>query len=154
VDPWIYVLAITIVPWIELRGAIPVGILQYGLDPVKVFLAATFMNVMIILPLFIFLDWFFHIIEKIPLFDRIISRIQRKAGPYVEKYGEVGLALFVGMPLPGTGAYSGSLAAHILGIKNRRAYIGIASGVVIAGVIITLASTILYESLGFLLNTL
>ena len=62
----------------------------------------------------------------------------------------IGLCLFVAVPLPGTGAYSGALAAHIFGLKNKKAFVSIAAGVVIAGVLVMLASTAFKEALGWL----
>ncbi|MBD3261189.1 MAG: small multidrug export protein [Candidatus Altiarchaeales archaeon] len=150
--PWLYVVLVTCLPWIELRGSIPLGVLGLGLNPVLVFLVAGLVNVAVIYPAFWFLDWFFDFMMRIPVFGRVLARTQAKARPYVEKYGEVGLVLFVGVPLPGTGAYSGSLAAHVLGIKNRRAASSIALGVLLAAVVITLASTVFRESLGWFLN--
>ena len=151
---WLVVLVVTMIPWLELRGSIPLGILKYDLNPVLVFLTALTANVILIPALFVFLDYFFDILTKFPFFDRVVSRTHRRSKPYVEKYGTIGLALFVGVPLPFTGVYSGSLAAHILGVKDRRALAGIALGALIAGVLVTLFSTVLYDSMGFLLKTL
>lgn len=148
-DNWIYVILITMVPWIELRGSIPVGI-GLGLDPLSVFVVAVLVNIAVIVPAFIFLDWFFHFMESNKFMGRIIDKTRGKAKPYVDKYGMIGLALFVGVPLPGTGAYSGSLAAHLLGIKNRKAFISIAAGVLIAGLTITVMSTGVKDVLGML----
>jgi len=151
VDPYIKIIAITMLPYIELRGSIPYGILKEGLNPLIVFLVATTANILIIYPAFVFLDWFFHLMKKIPLLDKTIKKTREKARPYVDKYGMVGLAFFVGVPLPGTGAYSGALAAHILGIKNKRAALAIAAGVIFAGIVVTLVSTVFYETIGWLL---
>ena len=151
-NPWLYLVAITLLPYVELRGSIPVGIAM-GLPPVPVFLVATLVNIAIIYPAFIFLDWFFHLLERVPFLNRAIVKTRQKAKPYVDRYGMAGLAVFVGVPLPGTGAYSGALAAHLFGIKDRKAFVAIASGVVFAGVVITLAATIFRETLGWLLLT-
>ncbi|MFH1404120.1 MAG: small multi-drug export protein [Candidatus Altiarchaeota archaeon] len=148
---WLQVVFLAVLPWLELRGAIPYGIVR-GLDPVLVFIVATTANVAIIYPLFKFLDWFFFLLNKLPFMDRIISRVQNKAKPYVDKYGFMGLAFFVGVPLPGTGAYSGALAAHVLGIKNRKGLLSIILGVVFAGVVITLLSTVFKGTVDWLLK--
>ncbi len=150
-EDWLWVLLITCVPWIELRGSIPAGIIRFGLNPVLVFASAVLVNIAVIYPAFVFLDWFFDLMNSTPL-RHFIDRTQRKAQPYVEKYGMLGLALFVAVPLPGTGAYSGSLAAHIFGIKNRRAFLSIAAGVTAAGVAVTLMSTLFRDTFGWLLG--
>jgi uncharacterized membrane protein len=138
-------------PWIELRGSIPYGILKAGYSPAHVFLIASAINILVIYPAFIFLDFFFELLEKTPL-KHFIRRTQRNAKPYVEKYGMLGLCFFVAVPLPGTGAYSGALAAHIFGIKNKKAFMSIACGVLAAGVGVTVITLFFRESLGFLLN--
>ena len=150
-NPWLYVLLITMIPWIELRGSIPAGILL-GLNPVTVLIVALAANILVIYPAFIFLDFFFKLMEKIPFMNCIINKTQRKVRPYVDKYGFIGLMLFVGVPLPGTGAYSGALAAHILGVKNKKAFLAIAAGVAIAGVLVTLMATVFKETLGWILQ--
>jgi len=150
-NPWLYVLLVTVMPWIELRGGIPVGV-ALGLNPLLLLVVAVAANVAVIYPAFIFLDWFFHLMGRIPFMGRIIKKTQTKAKPYVERYGMAGLMVFVAVPLPGTGAYSGALAAHILGMKNRRAFVAIAFGVAVAGVAVLLISTVFRETLGWLLD--
>lgn len=153
-ENWIYLLIVSMLPWIELRGAIPLGILKYGYSPILVFLACTTANILIIPFINLFLDVFFDFMCRFRLFSFCVNRTQRKAGRHVEKYGPIGLALFVGVPLPGTGAYSGCLAAHILGVRGRTSNLAVAAGVLIAGIGVTLLSTVLYESLGWILDIL
>lgn len=150
-NPWLYVVVITMLPWIELRGGIPAGILM-GLNPLTVLIVAVIANSAIIYPAFVFLDWFFHLIERVPFFRRTIEKTHEKAKPYVDKYGIIGLMLFVGVPLPGTGAYAGALVAHLLGIKNKNAFVAITLGVVIAGIAVFLVATIFKETLGWILD--
>jgi len=52
---------------------------------------------------------------------RYVERVRKKAHPYVEKWGFLGLVVFVAIPLPGTGVWTGSLAAYIFGIEKRKA---------------------------------
>ena len=77
-----------------------------------------------------------------PLFDRffdwLFARTRRK-GRLIEQYQAVGLALFVAVPLPITGAWTGAIAAFVFGLKIIPSFIAIVSGVVMAGVIVTLA---------------
>lgn len=138
-NPLLYTIAITALPAIELRGAIPVGI-ALGLSPLTAFLISTLANIAIIFPIFLFLDHLFKYFRNFGIVDRVISRVQRKTQKYVEKYGPLGLLLFVAIPLPGSGAYSGCLAAYIFGISRKQSYSAIAGGVIIAGILVTLAS--------------
>ena len=149
---WLYVALISALPWIELRGGIPVGMFTFNMNPVAAFGVATLANVAIIYPAFVFLDWFFELMRKVPFMNGIIKKTHEKAKPYVDKYGMLGLGVFVAIPLPGTGAYSGALAAHLLGVKNRNAFVSIALGVVGAGIIVTVVCLFFRESLGFFIK--
>jgi len=149
-NAYAYALMITLVPAIELRGAIPVAI-AFGGNPLFVFLAATAANILLIFPIFFFLDSIFPYLRKVGLIDRILERVQKKAAPYVGRYGTQGLLVFVAVPLPGSGAYSGCLAAHVLGIPRRRAILAIAGGVLIAGIAVTAAVMGIVAGLKFFL---
>jgi len=142
-NAFLWMLVITVVPFIELRGAIPFG-LAAGLDPVLVIVSCTAFNILLIPVLFAVLHVVFDGLTQIPVFgkwfEKRLNKIHRKAGKYVDKYGPIGLALFVGVPLPGTGAYSGALAAYLFTMEKKKAMISIAIGVLIAGVLISLAS--------------
>jgi uncharacterized membrane protein len=80
------------------------------------------------------------VLEKI---INLVFRISRRRGKIVEKYGPVGLALFVAIPLPITGAWTGSIVAFLLGMSFKRAFPAIVVGVFIAGVIVTSAAVLL-----------
>jgi len=142
-NAFLWMLVITVVPFIELRGAIPFG-LAAGLDPVLVIVSCTAFNILLIPVLFAVLHVVFDGLTQVPVFgkwfEKRLNKIHRKAGKYVDKYGPIGLALFVGVPLPGTGAYSGALAAYLFTMEKKKAMISIAIGVLIAGVLISLAS--------------
>lgn len=152
ISKWAYLIGITLLPGIELRGSIPYGIFEGSLNPVNVFVVAVLTNILVIYPSFIFLDWFFDLLMKLPFAGYYIKKTRRKVKPYVEKYGVMGLAVFVSVPLPGTGAYSGALASHIFGLENKKAFISISLGVFVAGVLVYLISTVFHESYGWLLK--
>ena len=65
------------------------------------------------------------------------ERARQKLHPYVEKYGEWGVAVFIGVPLPGTGAYSGAVGSYLLGLDKRRLAVANLAGVLIAGAAVT-----------------
>jgi len=142
-NPLFYIIGITALPAIELRGAIPVGI-ALGVPPLTAFIVATLANIILILPIFYVLDTFFDFFRKYAWVDKIITQVQNKTQKYVEKYGVIGLLLFVAIPLPGSGAYSGCLAAYIFNVNRKQSHLSIAGGVMVAGILVYLAS------LGFL----
>jgi len=72
-------------------------------------------------------------------FDRFIERARNKLSATVEKWGWLGIAVFVAIPLPMTGAWTGTLGAWILGISKRRTMLAVILGVIVAGVIVTAA---------------
>ena len=136
-------MAIAMVPIIELRGAIPYGISQ-GLPYGEAFLAALIGNIIpvpiIILGIRGIFDWMRKRFPKVGAFvDRLESRGNEKA-ELVRRYKYLGLLLLVAIPLPGTGAWTGSLVAALFGMKKWRALLAVFLGVLTAGVIMTLAS--------------
>jgi uncharacterized membrane protein len=133
---------LTLAPFLELRASIPYGILVGGMHWFFVMVVAIFVNIILGAFLYVFIDKFIHILEKVPVFHRFwektVEKTQRKIEPYVEKYGEWGLALFIGIPLPGSGVYSGAIAAYLLGMDYKKFMMAVVAGVMIAGTIVTL----------------
>lgn len=136
------VILISMLPVFELRGAIPYGIALSNLNVITVFLVSVIANIVIIPVVFFFLDYVHHRLIHIQiyanLFERFVERTKSKAERYTTKYGYIGLALFVAIPLPITGAYTGTLAAWLLGIERKKALLALSVGVIVAGVIVTI----------------
>lgn len=136
------VFLLAMLPVMELRGAIPLA-LKWGIDPQSAFLLAFGGNLVPAAGLLLGLEILVERLRRKEIFDRLISKIfhhTRRRGKVVEKYGPLGLALFVAVPLPVTGAWTGSILAYLLGIPFRRAFPSIAAGVGAAGILVTLAS--------------
>jgi len=72
-------------------------------------------------------------------FNRFLKNVHRKTHKKVEKYGFIGLTLFVMIPLPITGAYTGTVAAWLFGMKKTNAFLAVSLGVAVAGIIVTMA---------------
>ena len=131
-------LLITISPILELRFGIPYGV-SNGLDPWFTFLIAVVANALIFFPIFFALPWLYDkFLSRIPLFDKYLDSLRKRGKPKVDKYGFWGLLLFVAVPLPITGVYTGTILAWLLGMDWKKAFPPIAVGVVIAGVIVLL----------------
>ncbi len=136
---------ITMLPFLELRASIPYGINVLRLPWLTVFIVCVIANMILGILVYFMLDKFinfflrFKIIE-IP-YKKIVLRTQKKIHGYVEKYGEIGVAIFIGIPLPGSGVYTGALGAYILGLKFKKFIIANIIGVLIAGIIVTILST-------------
>lgn len=134
------VVILSMLPISELRGAIPYGIAA-GINPIYVYFVAVISNIALIPILFFFLDYVHHHLLPMPiykkLFNAFVGRARHKVEKYTTKYGLIGLMLFVAIPLPVTGAYTGTLAAWILGLDKRKSIAALSAGVIIAGLIVT-----------------
>jgi uncharacterized membrane protein len=130
--------ALTLVPWIELRGSIPLAI-ALGWHPVAAAALAIGVNCALVLPTYFALDLFYaRWLSRIHLVRRTVEGARRRGAAVVDRYELLGLALFVAVPLPGTGAYSGTALAWLAGLPRWRAMAAVAAGVVVAGGAITL----------------
>ena len=136
----IMTMAIAAIPVVELRGAIPAGAAA-GLDPWLACVAAVIGNLLPVPFIILLVRQVFDWLSKRPFFAPKIDALERRAhlkGRMVRKYRLLGLVLFVAVPLPGTGAWTGALVAAFLNIRLRSALPAITLGVLIAGNIVTL----------------
>ena len=149
---YLWVFFLSMVPVLELRAAIPIGA-TLGLEWVANYLICV-IGTMIPVP--IILLFVRHVLEwmkKIPRLDKIALWVENKAQkntPKVQKYASLGLLIFVALPLPGTGAWTGALVAAMLDMRMKYAIPSIFCGVLIAGLIMSLASYGLVSFLTFL----
>jgi uncharacterized membrane protein len=124
--PYLKYMVLTIVPWIELRGAIPLAFQQGEQAYLPLILLA---NLAIYWPGWWFLQLVYHRIPEGTWVHRKLEGVRVKAHPMVEKYGFWGLAIFVAIPLPGTGAYSGTAAAWLLDMDPWKGFWSVSVGV-------------------------
>ena len=130
-------------PISELRGAIPIAISVYDFPWYYAFLFGVIGNLLPVPFILLFLDAIIPVLCKVPVLDRMIQWFlarTRRRGKIVERYERIGLALFVAIPLPITGAWTGSILAVLMGLRFRQAFLSIIAGVLIAGVIVTCAT--------------
>lgn len=149
---------VTLIPTLELRASIPLGILGgkieffnltlqgFGLNWVLVFLVCVITNIILGPLVYIFLNKFVNHFLKFKLFNRYyhkkVEKTQKKIKPYVERYGLLGIALFIGVPIPGSGSYTGAFGAYLLGLDYKKFIIANTIGVIIAGIIVTIVTLI------------
>jgi len=140
-NPYFLIVIITLTPPFELRASIPYGILVAREPWAPVVLVAAVVNILLGPILYFLLDNLLHLLLRLRLFDnlwrRTIVRTQRKIHPLVEKYGTLGLGLFIGVPLPGSGVYSGAFGGYLLGFSRREFYLATVIGVLIAAAAVT-----------------
>ena len=131
---------VSMVPVLELRFGIPWGV-ALGLTHLQAFLAAVVGNMVPIPFIVVYIRRIFKWMRKnLPRLDRLVDKLEAKAhlkGRKVTKYKYLGLAIFVAIPLPGTGAWTGGLIAAFLDMRLRKALPSIFAGVLVAGFLIT-----------------
>jgi uncharacterized membrane protein len=147
----IYAVLLSMLPISELRGGLPWAIIfaeEHGIPIAFVFLLIILANIVAVFIAFYFLDNLHHLFLKNEsykkFFEFYISKIQKKIDTFEKKYSATGflaLTLFVAIPLPATGAWSGVLIAWILGLDRNKSIWAISLGVVIAGILV-LAGTL------------
>jgi uncharacterized membrane protein len=134
------VFLVSMLPIFELRGAVPLGILHFKLPWLEVSLISLVGNLIPVIPILFLLDVLMRLLGRIGIFRRffdwLVSRAHRKGG-LIERYEYLGLFLFVMVPLPITGAWTGSLIAAVLRLHPWRSFLTIVLGVVTADVIVT-----------------
>jgi uncharacterized membrane protein len=138
-------IGLTLLPFLELRAAIPYGVFGTDLSLLTVFLVVVAANVILAPVLYWFLNNVIHVFLQVRFIDRLyqrnVVRTQNKVHKYVERYGVLGLALFIAVPLPGSGVYSGALAAYLLGFEFKDFFKAAILGVVMAAIIVMLLAT-------------
>lgn len=130
-------------PISELRGAIPYAITVGHMPWAKAYAIAVVANFIPVIPILLFIGPVSEYLRRYRGFDRffdwLFARTRRK-GKLIERFEIVGLVLFVAIPLPVTGAWTGSLAAFLFGVPKRTALPAIFVGICLAGVVVTMAS--------------
>ena len=138
----VIVFIISMLPILELRG----GLIAASLLKVN-FWAGYFISIVgNVLPIpfvLLFLEKIFAFLKKFKVTERIVTRLEKKIlskKKQIDKYGYFGLLLFVGIPLPGTGAWTGSALAAFLHLDRKKAFIYILLGVILASIIMSVFS--------------
>jgi len=141
VPHWLAVMVIGALPISELRGAIPVAMGIYGMGPLEAYFLSVLGNLIPVVPLLLFLEPVSEYLRRYRIFDIfftwLFSRTRRNHSESFEKYGLLALTIFVAVPLPVTGAWTGCAAAFVFGIRFKNSFPAIAAGVMIAGIIVT-----------------
>lgn len=138
----ISVFIISLLPILELRG----GLLAAGLlnlNPIVAYIISIIGNILPIPFILLFLTPIFNWMKKTKLLKGIVEKLEAKADKHKGKFekGEfIALILFVGIPLPGTGAWTGALVASVLGMDKKKAMLAIFLGVILASIIMMIIS--------------
>lgn len=133
------VLITSMMPIFELRGAIPLAVLHFKMPVLTAYIISWVGNLLPVLPIIYFLEPIRKALSHMKVIDRFFiwfyARTYRR-GEKVMRLGAIGLSLFVAIPLPVTGAWTGSVLAILFNIKPRYAFPAIILGVTVAGIVV------------------
>ena len=142
VGEFVFTVLVSMIPIVELRGAIPFGVATLGLPYGAAFVAAIIGNMIPVPFIVVYIRRIFLWMRRhLPRLNSLVDRMEKKAhlkGQKVTRYKYLGLMIFVAIPLPGTGAWTGALAAAFLDMPLRKALPSIFAGVLLAGCIMSL----------------
>lgn len=138
----ILIFIISMMPVLELRGGILAAALL-DMNPIKSYIICVLGNILVIPISLYLLEIVFKVLRKIKFFDKIISKIESHCinkREQFDKYGYLGLLIFVGIPLPGTGAWTGCFLASLLNFDKKKSFLAATLGVIMASIIMMLLS--------------
>lgn len=132
----IHVMLLSVAPFVELRLAIPYGITK-GLHPLAALAAAVVATWAVIVPMFLVMDLFYdRFLSRIGVIRRVVEEIRARGRKHVERWGVVGVGIYVSLPLPGPGVYSGVVLAWLFGLPRRQAIFALALGILVSAVLV------------------
>jgi len=130
------VIVANFIPTTEQIGGITLG-LTLGLDPLTVLLTSLLVNCLLFFPIYFGLKLLYkNIFSRIKLFQKYLERTQAKGKSYIEKYGILGLTVFVALPSPLTGTYTASTLAWLMNLNWKKSFLAIAIGSIIGALVI------------------
>ena len=135
------VFVVAMLPIFELRGAIPLGYAMGMTNPLAIYLLAVAGNFVPVLPILLLLGPVERRLRRYPGWDRFFTWLFKRTvarSDMIRKYESLGLIIFVAIPAPVTGAWTGSVAAYLFKLPLRFAVPCIILGILIAGVVVTL----------------
>lgn len=138
----VIIFIISLMPILELRGGLLAASLLH-VEFVKAVVICVIGNLLPIPIVLLFLEKVLDILARWSVTKKIVTWLEKKVDSkreQIDKYGYLGLILFVGIPLPGTGAWTGSLLAVMLGLDKKKSFVCIFLGVILAAIIMSIVS--------------
>jgi uncharacterized membrane protein len=146
---YIFIFLLSVFPILELRGGLIVASL-WNLNPLISYIICIIGNIIPIPFILLLLDKLFNFLKKKGLFTNVINKLENKAlkqKDKVEKYSFLALLIFVAVPIPGSGGWTGALIASVLRMDKKKSFITICMGILIASIIMMLLSFGLLRSI-------
>ena len=146
VPDWLVVFIISVCPILECRLGMFTAIVLLEMNPFVGFIISFLGNILPIPFILLLINWIFKVLKKVPGINKAIFWLENKTmqkRDKIDKYGIWGLLIFVAIPLPGTGGWTGALLASLLELDKKKSFLVISLGVFIAGLIITVLSLVI-----------
>lgn len=140
---WLVVFIISVCPILECRLGMFTAIVLLRMNPFVGFIISFLGNILPIPFILLLINWIFDVLKKVPGINKLVYWLEDKTlkkRDNIDKYGVWGLLIFVAIPLPGTGGWTGALLASLLHLDKKKSFFVISIGVFIAGLIITVLS--------------
>lgn len=140
---FIYTFLVSMVPAVEVKGAIPFGI-ALGLDVRLAYVAALLGSGIVVCFLAFVTNWFYRFCKARNLLKRFIGWIDKITGKNrekIQKFGPLAIFAYVAVPIPGTGTWTGSIIAGVINLKPRSIIISVFCGNMVSGLIMALLSS-------------
>ena len=140
---WLVVFIISVCPILECRLGMFTAIVLLRMNPFAGFIISFLGNILPIPFILLLINWIFDVLKKVPGINKLVYWLEDKTlkkRDKIDKYGVWGLLIFVAIPLPGTGGWTGALLASLLHLDKKKSFFVISIGVFIAGLIITVLS--------------
>ena len=145
IPDWLVVFIISLMPVLECRLGMFTAIVLLNMNAFVGFIISFLGNILPIPFILLLINWIFELLKKVPVINKLVFWLEDKTlkkRDKIDKYGIWGLLLFVAIPLPGTGGWTGALLASLLHLDKKKSFGVICVGVFIAGLIITILSLI------------
>lgn len=146
IPDWLVVFIISVCPILECRLGMFTAIVLLEMNPFVGFIISFLGNILPITFILLLINWIFKVLKKVPGINKAIFWLENKTmqkRDKIDKYGIWGLLIFVAIPLPGTGGWTGALLASLLELDKKKSFLVISLGVFIAGLIITVLSLVI-----------
>lgn len=146
IPDWLVVFIISVCPILECRLGMFTAIVLLEMNPFVGFIVSFLGNILPIPFILLLINWIFKVLKKVPGINKAIFWLENKTmqkRDKIDKYGIWGLLIFVAIPLPGTGGWTGALLASLLELDKKKSFLVISLGVFIAGLIITVLSLVI-----------
>ena len=145
IPDWLVVFIISVCPILECRLGMFTAIVLLQMNPFVGFIISFLGNILPIPFILLLINWIFDLLKKVPGINKFVYWLEDKTlkkRDKIDKYGIWGLLIFVAIPLPGTGGWTGALLALLLFLDWKKSFFVISLGVFIAGLIMTVLSLV------------